>query len=751
MRKIIWTCWLEGRERAPELVRKCLRSWESRNAGWDFRCLDAGTISRYIDLGEHFDLARQTITAASLSDILRALLLNEYGGVWVDATTFCNVPLDEWLPLAAGTGFFAFARPAEDRLLATWFLAAEPGNALLAGWAARAVRYWRGRERADDYFWFHHQFGELCATDKHALRAWQDVPRIGADGPHAVQLAGMYEDFDAVKSKIDWTTPLFKLTYRLDADRLRPNCLVARLLGLSGSEFPPGEAAGRESKATTRPIGLLKVGTENLGDHIQIIAAAGLLQRAGLAPTFLVDRDDGIAHPPPVATDSAPGILLNGCFKTNPAEWPPHPAYSPIYLGFHVRLSQAPSLISPAALAHYAAHGPVGCRDRYTLSLLRSRAVDGFLSHCLSMTFPRRLADPQQQTEVFVVSRDQRILEYLPASIGPYTFISHYSGSTDFAANMRRALELLNTYRERAKLVVTTMLHCALPVIAMGVPVVVFYPPNEASQRDSDRERFSSLRELVRVFRPGEASLVDWRGYTPDVSTLKLELVDRFFEMAARWGPLAPARIVDIAPSSALPVPAGSGMPNYFDDAERLARLARSKSPDRQRWGAASSYRPEWAQRAQMAARFIRDGSRVLEIGTGCGTLRALIAHRCRYTGADLEPLDDTTLALDLESDPMPRGPWDTIVLLGVLEYLHYPGEALRKIASATGHIVLSYCCCLDSGQDSLGERGRRGWTNAMTEQNIRDEMGALEYHVSDRQTFECTPFFEQIVLQLER
>jgi Capsular polysaccharide synthesis protein/Polysaccharide pyruvyl transferase/Methyltransferase domain len=751
MPKIIWTCWFQGRLEAPELVRKCLQSWETRNPGWDFRCLDAGTIARYIDLGAYVDLTRQTITAASLSDILRVLLLHEYGGVWVDATTFCNTPLDDWLLHAASTGFFAFSRPGEDRLLATWFLAAAPGNPLVSRWAARAIRYWRARQRSDDYFWFHHLFGELCATDKQALRAWQNVPRISADGPHSIQIAGMYEDFDAVRSRIDWTVPVFKLTHRLDRARVRSNCLVSRVLGLSEDAAAPAPIAEQEPQVPARPIGLLKVGTENLGDHIQIFAGADLLRRAGYVPSFLVDRDDEIAHAPPVANEIAPGILLNGWFKTNPSEWPPHPAYRPLYLGFHIRLFQAPSLISPLALEHYAAHGPIGCRDRYTLSLLRSHGVEAFLSHCLSVTLPRRLPDPDTQTELFVVSRDRQILDFLPSSIGPYTFLSHYSGSTDFAQNLGRAIELLKTYRDRARLVVTTMLHCALPAIAMGIPVVVFYPPNEGAQRDSDLERFSSLAELVRIFRPSEAALVDWQGYTPDVSALKLKIIDTFFTLAMRWRPLPGVRVAGIAPSSALPVPTSSDMHQYFEDPERLARLARTRSPDRQKWGAPSSYKPDWAERGQLAARFIRDGSKVLEIGTGTGTLRSLIAHRCRYTGADLEPLDDKTLALDLDNDPVPPGSWDTVVLLGVLEYLHYPAEALGKVTSAASHIVMSYCCCLGRELGGIEERRRRGWINDMTEHTLRKELETLGFRMAGKELFNSTRSFEQVVFEFRK
>jgi hypothetical protein len=54
-------------------------------------------------------------------------LLRRHGGVWADATCYCLQPLAEWLPSKlAPAGFFAFDRPAPDRMLASWFLAAQP-------------------------------------------------------------------------------------------------------------------------------------------------------------------------------------------------------------------------------------------------------------------------------------------------------------------------------------------------------------------------------------------------------------------------------------------------------------------------------------------------------------------------------------------------------------------------------------------------------------------------------------------------
>lgn len=745
MRKIIWTCWFQGLEKAPDLVRACIESWRNRNPGWDLRCLDASTISRYIDLAEHVDLEQQQITAASLSDILRILLLHEYGGVWVDATTFCNTPLDEWIGPAAYRGFFAFARPSEDRELASWFLAAKPGNRLLAAWAARVLAYWRDRIATQDYFWLHHQFGELITIDTRAFADWNVTPRISADGPHSVQKAGFGNDFDEVKDRVDWSAPVFKLTYRFDPTRLSSNSLLVRLLGpmsKTALDDTPVELVSQ----SPLPIAHLRVGTENLGDHIQIIAGERMLARAGLLPSQWTDRDDEIANPPAAGRS---GILLNGWFKTNPAQWPPHPDYVPIYLGFHIRLFQSPSLIGQEALAHYRAEGPVGCRDRYTLALLRAQGVDAFLSHCLTMTYPKRFPDPATQCEVFVVSRDERLCDYLPDDLGPYTFVHHYSGDHDFKANMDRARTLLETYRGRARLIVTTLLHCALPAIAMGIPVVVFYPPNEGARRDSDHQRFSSLADLIRVYDLTEARLVDWHGACPDVGEIKLALIDSFFAMAGRWGAVQTPLIEGIAPSSVLPVPDRHSRYSYFEDPERLARLASAGVPDRQKWGAVSSYNPQWARRAQLAASFIADGERVLEVGVGAGAFRDLVVGRCPWLGTDLQPVLPGVKMLNLECDPLPAGEWDAVVMLGVLEYIHDTVGALAKLFGAANKLVMTYC--LPRAGDVVPLRRERGWINDLTLVQLQDHAATAGFALSKTSLFNSTDDFEQMVLVFTR
>jgi capsular polysaccharide synthesis protein/polysaccharide pyruvyl transferase len=562
MNRVIWTCWLQGRDRAPRLVQRCLSSWERKNPGWQVRCLDQRLVRRYLDLP---DLRGKVITHASFSDVIRILLLREYGGVWVDATLYCHRPLDQWLESCLAERFFAFRQPAADRLLSSWFLAAGLDDPLVSAWCEKTLTYWSQRTRAESYFWFHDLFAELYQSDRRFKEAWDRVPRILAAGPHAIQRVGMFRAEDEAAAAIDWTTPVFKLTHRIEGGSYAPGTLVWRLLESDPSFDSGHRPGGHNGTGAPRPassnpgpatFACLKVSTENLGDHIQILAGRMLMRRLGIEPSLYLDRDHELASSE--ALHRTPGriaVLLNGWFKTNGTQWPPHEKVLPVFLGFHIRLFQCPELLSDQAIAYYRKHQPIGCRDAYTRELLRSKEVEAFESNCLSLAFPRRPPRPATQTKVFVASRDTRLLDLLPGEVGPFHYVNHYSGSTDFHGNLARAETLLQAYRTEARLIITTFLHCALPALAMGIPVVVFYPLNDARGHQSDRERFGALANLTRVYRTDEMDQVDWDPAPVDVGGLKLSLADQLAALAARWPlpdgePLSP-----IAPAGELPPP----------------------------------------------------------------------------------------------------------------------------------------------------------------------------------------------------
>ena len=278
-------------------------------------------------------------------------------------------------------------------------------------------------------------------------------------------------------------------------------------------------------------IASLSVSTNNLGDHIQILAMERLLNLNDLDATIYIDRDKGLLSANPSKSDAKIFIVLNGWFKRSnrPEQWPPNEKLIPLFIGFHMRLPKCPDLISEKSIAYYKKHGPIGCRDPYTLDLLISKGVDCYLSNCLTLTFPKRDLDATRQNKIIVSSRDTTIMGILPNELKEKaTYINHYTNTSDFNKNLISAKELLDFYRTNAKLVITTFLHAALPCLAMGIPVVVFYPNSFIDINQSDKERFSGLASLIKIYSFSEIEIVNWNPEVPNIEGLKSSLITRF-------------------------------------------------------------------------------------------------------------------------------------------------------------------------------------------------------------------------------
>ena len=173
--KIIWSYWHSGEADAPETAARCFDSWRRLNPGWELRVLDETSHAEHAGMSDV-----GTAHVANWTDVLRTRLLARHGGVWADATLLCARPLDQWLPIAAPSGFFAFADPGPDRRIASWFLAAAPKNPFVAALERKLTAYWAKRTKASAYFYFHYLAEHLIRTDPAAAQVWLRTPRISA-------------------------------------------------------------------------------------------------------------------------------------------------------------------------------------------------------------------------------------------------------------------------------------------------------------------------------------------------------------------------------------------------------------------------------------------------------------------------------------------------------------------------------------------------------------------------------------------
>jgi hypothetical protein len=98
MKKLpIWVCWLQGEESAPLVVKQCIKSIQNKSLNHPVIVLSQDNIEKYIDFpGFVMKMLNDgIITRTNFSDILRAALLAEYGGLWIDSTFFLSQNLPE--------------------------------------------------------------------------------------------------------------------------------------------------------------------------------------------------------------------------------------------------------------------------------------------------------------------------------------------------------------------------------------------------------------------------------------------------------------------------------------------------------------------------------------------------------------------------------------------------------------------------------------------------------------------------------
>ncbi len=139
--KQVWMFWAGAT--LPKEIESFVNKISRENPGWTITLVNDSTLSRYLP---ELTFMRQDMLVAHRSDVIRLELLYKYGGVWMDASTILNRPLDAFLAVNGGNRYdmVAFYRDVStvDRrypVIETWFMAAPKNNLFIKNW----LRYFR--------------------------------------------------------------------------------------------------------------------------------------------------------------------------------------------------------------------------------------------------------------------------------------------------------------------------------------------------------------------------------------------------------------------------------------------------------------------------------------------------------------------------------------------------------------------------------------------------------------------------------
>lgn len=236
----------------------------------------------------------------------------------------------------------------------------------------------------------------------------------------------------------------------------------------------------------------------NVGDNIQSLAAKQYLPRVD----ELVNRERMADY-----HKGETKIILNGWFTHNTRNWVPSDDIKPLFVSFHINNTAAPNMLSEKGIAYLKKHEPIGCRDQFSADTLKAKGIDAYFTGCLTLTLDTYKVDDSERTDdIYIVDPLYSYPTWEKVSYSWKTLIrsiqngklfklgdkkSHLKKfiSADLLKSAKHieqeppagihtdeqkfamAEDILRKYA-KAKLVITSRIHCALPCLALGTPVI---------------------------------------------------------------------------------------------------------------------------------------------------------------------------------------------------------------------------------------------------------------------------------------
>lgn len=220
----VWVCWFQGLEHAPKLVQVCVDSIRKNHPNRKVVVLTDENISEYVSVPEYILSKYQQgcMTRTHYSDIVRLLLLSQYGGVWMDSTILMTGLLPNYIEHSS---FFVYHSATElaHVCCATGFMASCAHHPIVEDTLHILLEYWKHETKLISYSVIHLLIYMATHDISEANRQyWKDVPlyyyteceklRIMLDEPYDNSL---YMD-------IQKASTVHKLTYKLDEYHIHP-------------------------------------------------------------------------------------------------------------------------------------------------------------------------------------------------------------------------------------------------------------------------------------------------------------------------------------------------------------------------------------------------------------------------------------------------------------------------------------------------------------------------------------------------
>lgn len=132
--RILWTYW-DKEDMIPGMVKLCQENWKKIAPNYKINFITQKNINRWVKMPENW----KSLPAYRQADILRLLLIYNYGGVWIDSSTILLKNPDKFISPNNITLFITPGSTLNDPVFENWFISAPPHHRIIKLWASEVL------------------------------------------------------------------------------------------------------------------------------------------------------------------------------------------------------------------------------------------------------------------------------------------------------------------------------------------------------------------------------------------------------------------------------------------------------------------------------------------------------------------------------------------------------------------------------------------------------------------------------------
>lgn len=222
-----WSLWWQGVDGMPEMVKICYQSQIRyvQNEGIEYYLLTKDNVADYVNIPSYIleKVNEGKITLTHLSDIIRILLLEKYGGIWLDLTILFVKPLKfenlctEFFSININPEQYEPVGYGQKLTQCRWtgfLLATSTKHSFLFAYLKRAIlKYWKTHSCLIDYFIMNRLIKLAYTNNSRCKFIIDSVPQTNSNLYRLLPLLNSKYDEATFNCLIEYTS-CFKLSYK---------------------------------------------------------------------------------------------------------------------------------------------------------------------------------------------------------------------------------------------------------------------------------------------------------------------------------------------------------------------------------------------------------------------------------------------------------------------------------------------------------------------------------------------------------